>query len=62
MSPPWGSPLKTCSTCGETYSKDQVDFIDGICFDCFEADELNENPRDWAIRDISSLRWADRRN
>ena len=42
---PHGSPIRECQTCGERYSEDQVKFYDGICEDCYEADQIEESQR-----------------
>ena len=41
----YGSPIRECQTCGERYSEDQVKFYDGICEDCYEADQIEESQK-----------------
>ena len=45
MGAPYGSPIRECQTCGERYSEDQVKFYDGICEDCYEADQIEESQK-----------------
>lgn len=45
MGAPHGSPIRECQTCGERYSEDQVKFYDGICEDCYEADQIEESQK-----------------
>ena len=45
MGAPYGSPIRECQTCGESYSEDQVKFYAGICEDCYEADQIEESQR-----------------
>ena len=40
-----GSPIRECQTCGERYSEVQVKYYDGICEDCYEADQIEESQR-----------------
>lgn len=42
VSAPWGSPIRRCQTCGNSYLEEQVEFFDGICIDCIRADEDEE--------------------